>query len=154
VHFGALRNDFTFKGWSLSFNIAYRMGYYYRRNSINYERVLRAEGGHGDFGLRWQNPGDELTTYIPSIPAGNNPNRDSFFLFSDVLVEKGDHIRWQDLRLSYSLVPKNSFFKNAEIFTYANNLGIVWKASKDPLDPDFRTVRPLTTLTLGLRMEF
>ncbi|SMD44796.1 TonB-linked outer membrane protein, SusC/RagA family [Aquiflexum balticum DSM 16537] len=154
VHFGALRNDFIWKGWSLSFNIAYRLGYYYRRNSINYERVLRAEGGHEDFGLRWQNPGDELTTTVPSMPESNNPNRDTFYLFSEVLVEKGDHIRWQDLRVSYTLSPKDSFFKTAEIFTYANNLGIIWKASKDPLDPDFRTVRPLTTLTLGLRVEF
>jgi len=154
VHFGALRNDFTWNGWSLSFNIAYRLGYYYRRNSINYERLLRADGGHGDFGLRWQNPGDELTTSVPSIPENNNPNRDNFYLFSEVLVEKGDHIRWQDLRVSYTISPKDSFFKNAEIFTYANNLGIIWKASKDPLDPDFRTVRPLTTLTFGLRMEF
>jgi TonB-linked SusC/RagA family outer membrane protein len=154
VHFGALRNDFSWRGWSLSFNIAYRLGYYYRRNSINYERLLRAEGGHGDFALRWQNPGDELGTTVPSIPESNNPNRDTFYLYSDVLVEKGDHIRWQDLRLSYTLSPKDSFFRTAEIFGYANNLGIIWKASSDPLDPDFRTVRPLTTLTLGLRVDF
>lgn len=154
VHFGALRNDFTWRGWSLSFNISYRLGYYYRRNSINYERLLRAEGGHGDYALRWQNPGDELVTQVPSLPNAANPNRDTFYLYSDVLVERGDHIRWQDLRLSYTLSPKDSFFRTAELFGYANNLGIIWKASNDPLDPDFRTVRPLTTLTLGLRMDF
>lgn len=157
THFGALRNDLQWKGFSLSVNVSYRMGYYYRRNSVNYFPILRGEGGHGDFARRWQQPGDESFTEVPSIPSVNNQNRDNAFLFSDALVEKGDHIRLQDVRVAYSFTKERIPglpFRSAEAYIYGNNLGILWKASDDPLDPDFQTARPLRSIALGLRIDF
>jgi hypothetical protein len=117
--------------------------------------ILAGEQGHGDFSQRWQQPGDEQVTTVPSLPSTRDSFRDNFYSFSSVLVEKGDHIRLQDVRLAYT-VPSlgRSGFGSLELYTYANNLGILWKASEDPRDPDFRTMKPLKSLTLGLRFQF
>lgn len=155
--FGAFRNDFSYKGFGLSVNISYRLGYYYKRNSIDYFTLLRGEIGHGDFDQRWQQPGDEASTQIPSLPATADTRRNSFYLNSAALVEKGDHIRLNDIRLSYTWDKRQSPnlpFKTLQIYTYGNNLGIIWKASDDHLDPDFQTARPLSSFSAGLRIDF
>ncbi|MDO9553271.1 SusC/RagA family TonB-linked outer membrane protein [Rhodonellum sp.] len=157
VHFGAFRNDFHYKNFSVSVNISYRMGYYYRRNSIDYFRLLRGEIGHGDYDRRWQTPGDELVTDIPSLPATANANRQNFYRFSESLVEKGDHVRLQDIRLSYTLTKNkvpNFWFQGAEIYAYVNNLGILWKASDDILDPDYQTAEAPKSIAFGIRLDF
>ncbi|QDH81202.1 SusC/RagA family TonB-linked outer membrane protein [Echinicola soli] len=156
-HFGAIRNNFSWKGFNLSLNISYRLGYYYRKESLRYETVLSGQGGHGDFAQRWKKPGDERFTHVPSLPDRMDVNRDNFYSYSSILVERGDHVRLQDVRLGYSLYGKRFSgipIGQAEIYMYANNLGIIWKAAKDdPLDPDFRNAKPLGSIALGIRME-
>lgn len=154
THFGSVRNDFRWKGWGLSVNTTYRLGYYYRRNSVRYGTVLTGQGGHGDFGLRWQNMGDELVTNVPSMPGTVNENRDNVYAYSSALVERGDHIRLQDIRISHTFSGGRFPFRRAELYGYANNIGLLWKASSDPLDPDFRTMRPLRSIAFGLRVDF
>lgn len=153
THFGAFRNTVTWGKWNFSANITYRLGYFYRRNSVRYLPILNGEQGHGDFTDRWQEPGDENQTIIPSLPQNRDSFRDNFFAFSSALVERGDHIRLQDVRIGYEFqAPSNAF--RLELFTYVNNLAILWKASDDPLDPDFRTMKPLRSLTLGLQLHY
>ena len=155
--FGALRNEFGYKGFRLSVNISYRFGYYYRRNTVNYFDLLRGLPAHGDFHNRWKKPGDEQTTFVPSLPATANQRREEFYTNSAVLIEKGDHIRLNDIRFSYSISRQQWEklpFQSVELYTYANNLGIIWKASDDPLDPDFQTSRPLKSIAFGLRLDF
>ncbi|WP_232424868.1 TonB-dependent receptor, partial [Algoriphagus resistens] len=155
THFGSFRNTFSWGNWSLSANVVYRLGYYYRRKSVRYATVLTGVQGHGDFSQRWQQPGDEVFTQVPSLPGSRNTFRDSFYSYSSVLVEKGDHVRLQDVRLSYRFQELGrSGLGSLELFSYANNLGIIWKSSDDPLDPDFRTMKPLRSLTLGLRLSY
>lgn len=155
--FGAFRNDFSYRGFSLSLNISYRFGYYYKKRSIDYFTLLRGEIGHGDFDNRWQQPGDEEFTQIPSLPATADTRRNAFYSNSAVLVEKGDHIRLNDIRLSYTW-DKLSFpglpFKTLQVYGYAGNLGLIWKASDDALDPDFQTAKPLRSFSAGLKMDF
>ncbi|WPR73743.1 SusC/RagA family TonB-linked outer membrane protein [Algoriphagus sp. NG3] len=155
--FGALRNTFSYRGFSLSVNVSYRFGYYYRRPSIDYFSLLRGQIGHGDFEKRWLEPGDELVTQVPSLPETAITTRHLFYTNSAVLVERGDHIRLQDIRFSYSLdqsIISWLPFKRTELYAYANNLGIIWKASSDPLDPDFQNARPLKSLAFGLKLDF
>lgn len=155
--FGALRNTFAWKEFNLSVNISYRLGYYYRKRSIDYFSLLRGQIGQGDYDNRWLQPGDEQFTQIPSLPTTANYTRNLFYTNSAVLVERGDHIRLQDIRLGYTM-DKNSSpwlpFGRAEFYGYANNLGILWKASSDKLDPDFQTSAPLKSIALGLRIDF
>lgn len=155
--FGALRNDFEYKGIHLSVNISYRLGYYSRRSSVAYAPILQGRGGHSDFAGRWQEPGDELWTQIPSMPETRDTFRDRFYAGSSVLVEKGDHIRLQDIRLGYDLTRIQGAlagFQKAEIFLYANNLGMIWKATDTDWDPDFGTYKPLRSIAGGLRLNF
>lgn len=155
--FGSIRNDFQWKGWSLSVNTSFRLGYYYRRRSVDYAALSRGEITHADYSNRWREPGDELITQIPSQPTTLNTLRQSFYQSSSVLVERGDHLRLQDIRLGYTWDKLNSPglpFQRLEVFTYLNNVGILWKATEDPLDPDFPMMRPLRSAAFGLRMNF
>lgn len=155
--FGAIRNDFAFKGFSISVNISYRLGYYYKRRSIDYYTLLRGAIGHGDYDHRWKQPGDESHTDIPSLPATADLRRNSFYSNSGALVEKGDHIRLNDIRFSYSFSKERQAwlpFESAQIYTYARNLGILWKASNDALDPDYQTAKPLKSIAFGLKLDF
>ncbi|WBL43023.1 SusC/RagA family TonB-linked outer membrane protein [Algoriphagus halophytocola] len=155
--FGAFRNDLSFKGFNLSVNISYRFGYYYKRRSIDYYSLLRGEIGHGDYGKRWQNPGDEARTDVPSLPAAADSPRNNFYSNSAALVEKGDHIRLNDVRISYTWTridfPKLPF-RTAQLYLYAGNLGVLWKASSDGLDPDYQTAKPLKSFSAGFKFDF
>ncbi|MCF8451731.1 MAG: SusC/RagA family TonB-linked outer membrane protein [Pedobacter sp.] len=155
--YGALRNNFSFKAFSVSAGISYRFGYYVRNSSVNYSSVLRGLGGHADYALRWQNPGDESFTQVPSVPVAANANRDNFYLYSSALVKKGDHIRLQDINLSYDLRIGRTGkmpFRSMQLYLYANNLGILWKAEKGNIDPEYPLMLPLKTVAAGLKMGF
>src|SRR5690606_25897747 len=92
--------------------------------------------GHEEYNQRWQSPGDENLTSVPSrpLPTLNNlANRDVFYLMSEDLVEKGDNIRLQDIQLSYTFNKKVFTWlgnTSVQFYGYANNIGILWKASK------------------------
>lgn len=157
--FGSIRNDFSYGGFSLSANISYRLGYYFRKETVRFQEVLSNGWAHGDYGLRWQKPGDELNTTIPSSPiygAANISNRDNFFIYSEALVEKGDHIRLQDIKISY-LFNKMKFvripFDRVQVYLYADNLGILWKSTGKDIDPDFRYMKPIRTLAFGVSIN-
>lgn len=157
--FGGLRNTVNYKSLSFSFNISYKLGYYFRKNSINYNRLYSSYVGHQDYSLRWKNPGDEVRSNIPSSIYPGNPNRDSFFSLSDILVEKSDHIRLQDINLTYSFNSKflNSInFNSIQVYGYMNNIGILWKATNTDLDPDFPNGGILNpkTISFGIKALF
>lgn len=154
--FGALRNSFTYKSVSLSFNITYRLGYYFVTNSINYNKLFNGYESHGDYVRRWQKAGDESQTSVPSMVYPNDPLRDSFYSQSSVLVEKGDHIRLQDINLSYiwKNTSRKTPFEMVQAYFYINNLGILWRANKKGLDPDYVVGLPAPrAFSLGLKMS-
>ncbi len=156
--FGSLRNEFYRKQWGLSFNIVYKFGYYFRRGSIDYNNLFgRVSPGHPDYDRRWQKPGDELHTYVPSLDYPASGPRDNFYDNSEPLIEKGDHIRLQDIQLSYEL-QKKSFprwpVQSIRLYLYANNIGILWKANHQGIDPDDVSDIPNPrTLALGVKLD-
>lgn len=138
--YGSLGNTFTWKKFSLTARISYAFGHYFRKESINYGELISSGTGHSDFALRWQNQGDELVTNVPSWVYPVNSARDSFYNNSEVLVEKGDNIRLQYVNLSFDLSDKkrhNSGLQKIRIFCTASNLGLLWRANKAGLDPDY-----------------
>jgi hypothetical protein len=160
TYFGSLRNNFSFKQIELSFAITYKMGYYFRRSSINYFDLINTPGwGHPDYANRWQNAGDENYTSVPSMVYNAGANRSMFYKYADVLIEKGDHIRLQDIQLSYQMnktttkwLPMNQL----RIYIYANNLGILWRANDKGIDPDFlqTSIPNPRTIAAGLKIDF
>jgi len=160
VSYGALRNTFTYGQFSLSANISYRLGYYFRRPGVIYSGILSGQGYYqGRYGERWQKPGDELITSVPSMPAAINSARDDFYNFSTATVEKADHIRLQDISLSYdfgkSLLQRLSLSK-LQVYLYANNLGGIWKSTKTRFDPDYSVADylPVRTVAVGIKADF
>ncbi|MGM9478950.1 SusC/RagA family TonB-linked outer membrane protein [Pedobacter sp. GSP4] len=154
VVFGSLMNTFRFKQFNLSANISYRFGYYVRRNSVNYTSVLSGLGGNSDFALRWQQPGDEAFTKVPKMPDAASTNRDNIYLLSDALVARGDHIRLQDIRLSYDLdAKKMGFLRSAQLYVYASNLGLIWRANKWNIDPDYQSIPQPVSVAAGLKIN-
>ncbi|MFA5848691.1 MAG: SusC/RagA family TonB-linked outer membrane protein [Bacteroidales bacterium] len=160
THFGSFRNNFRFRDFQIGFNISYKFGYYFRKSSIFYINLFNGWNGHTDFSKRWIKPGDEMITQVPSMPApGTSSTRDVVYMYSDVLVEKGDHIRFQDINFSYDLnrsrynwLPVNK----ASIYGYINNIGIIWRANKDKLDPDYAThsYPAPRSFAIGIKVQF
>ncbi len=141
--YGSLRNTVTWRQLTFSFLIGYKFGSYFKRPSVNYTMLFSTAGGSGgtaDYEKRWQKPGDELHTNVPSMIYPDNSNRDGTYQNSDILVQKGDFIRLQDLTLSYDLTKKQVAslpFATVRFYLFANNIGILWRANKYGIDPDF-----------------
>lgn len=158
--FGSLRNTVSYRNLSFSFNIIYKMDYYFRRPSVDYSVLFNGGYLMPDFDKRWQKAGDELITNVPGIPAysiAGNTLEDAFYQNSEVLVEKGDHIRLQDIQFAWNLTkfrPAKLPFRNLSLNLYASNLGIIWRANKRGLDPEALTIPLIKTYSLGLKAEF
>ncbi len=138
LYFGFIGNSFSWKNFTISANISYRLNFYFRKPTINYSQLTTAWTGHSDYALRWQKPGDEQFTNIPSFTYPTNYNRDQFFQYSEINVLRGDNIRLQDIRVQYNFNFKKLPFKALSAFVYANNLNVIlWRKNKSKLDPDF-----------------
>ncbi|WP_257667273.1 SusC/RagA family TonB-linked outer membrane protein [Parapedobacter tibetensis] len=156
--FGSLRNTWTYRGLVLSANITYRTGYYFRRPTVDYVSLLNnGVVAHADYYLRWQQPGDEVNTSVPSMIYPTDSRRDQIYRDSEATVEKGDHIRLQDINLSYR-VDKASFralpAHSATVTLYARNLPILWRAGESATDPDFRRMPEPFSVSIGFNLNF
>lgn len=159
--FGSLRNTLSWKGLELSANITWKAGYVFRRSSM-------LPGGeyysnyHMDYFRRWQQPGDEMHTDVPAgLPERNSSTGyiNSIYAQSETLVTRGDHIRLQDIRLSYSLFKADISqlpLQQVRLYVYARNLGIIWRADNHNLDPDYPAAyypEP-RSIALGIQVDF
>lgn len=141
--FGGIRNDFQWKNFNLSVNVTYKLGYYFRRQSIDYAILFNNRAmsfPNEDYENRWKAAGDELRTNIPSLIYPANNLRDFVYRYSDGLVEKSDHIRLQDLQFGYMLKKKQLKklpLESLQLYSYLNNIGIIWRSNNKGIDPDF-----------------
>lgn len=160
--FGNLLNTFSIYGFNISANIIYKFGYYFRRPSIHYASLFANNFGHSDFAKRWQKPGDENSTNVPSMiyPDPTNGRRDDFYANSAVNVDKGDHVKLQDIRVGYSLnhnTIRRLPFSSVQIFINATDLNILlWKKNKWNINPDFAgyIMRPGKSISVGTNISF
>jgi TonB-linked SusC/RagA family outer membrane protein len=160
--FGNLSNIFNYRGISLTLSISYRFGYYFRKIPISYYSMYNTGAQHPDYSKRWKQPGDEVYTSVPSIlyPLTNS-RRDDFYTYSSVNVLKGDNIRLQYIRLAYSvnnsLIRKISL-KGLQVYANIENLGMLWRANKEGLDPDYdagnTAYPPPKRIAFGIKANF
>lgn len=157
LYYGSFRNDFTWKRLTLSANILFKFDYKLSVPGINYSGLLSTTGNTVlDFDKRWQKPGDEKNTNIPSLKFPADANRDFFYNASSARVISGNHIRLQDIRVTYSLKNLTPYIKDTQIYGNVNNLGIIWKANKMGIDPDVlvNSFPAPKIYTLGLNVGF
>lgn len=146
--FGSFRNRIKVKGVELDVQLAYRFGYYYRRSSISYGYMSQTWSGHGDYALRWQKPGDEQITNVPALNYPLNTTADSYYGQSEVLIERGDHIRIRGIALRYQ-------WQRTSLSLHASNLGFIWLANSKNADPFAENrLRDRPTFSFTINMDF
>ena len=140
--FGSIRNSISWKGIQLSALLSFKTGYVFRRTSM--EPGAEYETGNTevnlDYGLRWKQPGDEQFTNVPANVLSYNSSMAALYSQSMALITKGDHIRLQDINLSYTLPAKllsRLSFQQVRFYMYTSNLGILWRKNKYGIDPDY-----------------
>lgn len=154
--YGSLGNTISWKGLALTARVTYKFGYYFLRESINYTNLVGNLQGHSDYALRWQKVGDEQKTIVPSFQYPINSARDNFYKNSEVLATRGDNLRLQYVNLSYSLDRRylnRSPFEDIRLYFVINNVGMIWKANKYGLDPDFSGLPPMRNYAIGLNVN-
>jgi TonB-linked SusC/RagA family outer membrane protein len=160
VFYGSFRNTLTYGSFSVSANLLYKFGYYIRRplsQVVKYSDLFTARGTlqGAEYANRWQKAGDEKTTNVPSaVVTSNDQSRDNFYYYSDINVIKGDHIRLQEINLSYIPSLKIKALKNLRIYANVNNLGILWKANKQGVDPEVFDYPIPKSYSLGFSANF
>jgi len=158
VYFGSLRNTLHYGAFSVSANLLAKLGYYFRRpvnDLVQYNSLFTNGAVQGaEYSRRWQKTGDEAFTNVPSIIYPASIQRDNFYRYADINVQKGDHIRLQEVNVSYILNKRNWFLKNARIYANITNLGIIWRANDLGLDPDIYDYPNPRTYALGLSANF
>ena len=156
--FGTVRNTIEWKRFSLAVNIIYKLGFYFRRPAINYSTLFSNNGSnYPEFDKRWQSPGDEKITNVPSMIYPGDYARDNFYQWADINVERADNIRLTDIYAGYNLpISKTKALSSLELFTNISQLNILlWKANKSGLDPEvLYDVKPSPMFSFGIRGNF
>lgn len=154
--FGSFINTFSWKRLQLQVNISYKLGYYFQKPSLNYSALIKSGKGNKEYANRWQKPGDELTTNVPSFIYPADSWRDAFYASSTINVLKGDHVRLEYINVSYELPMFRKLpFDQVRFFANAANLGILWRANHQKIDPDYPgNIPPPRSFSFGLNVNF
>jgi len=154
--FGSIINTFSWRQLDVSVNISYKLGYYFTKPSLSYSALVSQGRGNKEYDIRWQKPGDELVTNVPSFTYPVDSWRDAFYDGSEINVLKGDHFRLEYINISYLFPKMNKFhFDQLRVFFNAANLGILWRANKQNIDPDYPYGIPLpTSFSFGANLNF
>ncbi|WP_262250240.1 SusC/RagA family TonB-linked outer membrane protein [Parapedobacter soli] len=163
IVFGSLRNDFRLGDLDISFLISFKTGHVFRRNSLSPAQEYQSAGlgaFHMDYFKRWARPGDERFTDVPASSGmeSNNPFLSSVYQYSDALITKGDVIRLQDISLGYKISGEAPYLpvRNLKLNVYIRNVGILWRANKNGIDPDYPNADypAPRSYAIGLQMDF
>ncbi|MEO6521795.1 MAG: SusC/RagA family TonB-linked outer membrane protein [Mucilaginibacter sp.] len=143
--FGSFGNTFQYKQWELNFQFMYVFGGVFRKPSIvsiGFTNNINV-GRSGDLDQRWRVPGDEAFTNVPGLIFDDNSNYNQSlarYTESNYLIRSRSNIKLQQVMLSYRVPPKllNKYGINGlTVSAVARNLGMIWAANKEKLDPDY-----------------
>lgn len=139
VWFGSLMNSVKWKGLTISVNLSYETGHYFRKSSVSYSALFSGVG-HSEYARRWQQPGDELYTSVPSLIYPANANRDRFYNQASIHHLPAGNLRLQFVHLQYNVPMRKKamkYIKGVECYANGSQLGLLWKANKEGLDPEY-----------------
>ncbi len=146
----SLSNTIAWKKLSLTIRITGKFGHYFQRSSVDYTALFNNRVGHTDYDLRWQSPGDEVRTYVPSMMYPLSTAKNNFYRASEILASKADFVRLQFISLGYDLGKPS-----LQLYCSANNLGLLWTANSYSIDPEYNNTLPSpTTIAFGIRATF
>lgn len=136
--FGSWNNKLSWNGFTLDFMFTYKFGHKIRKPYTARTFNSRDEMVHKSLADRWQQPGDEMHTWIPRVSdsAYESSQRMMATICSDKLLDDGAIIRLRSLNLGYNfatLLKNNTFVKDLNLKFTAENL-FYW--SKSGYDTD------------------
>lgn len=155
--FGTFRNMVSWKHFSFSVNATYRLGYYFMKPTTDFATLTGFGTGYTDYDHRWQKPGDEQHTNVPSFDYPGNTQRDQFYHYASINALKADNIKITDAYLSYDINLKHlRWIKTLQLYGYVNQLNwIIWRANHEHLDPDvIYSIKPPVTYAAGIKATF
>ena len=148
---GSLSNTLSWKNLSLTFNVSYSLGYYFRKPTVSYWYLFDYGIASAEYASRWKNPGDENRTDVPSMVYLDYPQfseREEVYSRAVIHFHKAGHARLNFISVDYKL-GKISFWGNA------SHLGVLWRANKLKLDPEYvGVIPPSRTFAFGVRTLF
>jgi len=151
--YGSWGNTMGYGNFYLNVSLLFKAGHYFKKKTIVYNSLFGSWDGHADFEKRWQNPGDEQHTDVPSMVYPFDTNRDAFYRNSSVNILKGDLIRLQNIKFGYHIKMKNSRIK-AQVHAAVNNVGLIWKKNIENLDPDYLNLPVARIWSIGGNVNF
>jgi len=144
-HYGALINEFGYKGFSLLTSFTYRMGHKFRVPVIQYEPLFdNASQVFADWDNRWKQPGDEQVTNTPAAPTsitGLNVY-DKYTKYANINIATASIVRFRELLLNYTCPQQWLKWRSGASLTLGfqiRNLA-VYKFNSRKLDPEYLTV--------------
>ena len=158
--FGSFNNDFSYKGFTLSFmfnfsvggQLWYASGYKSWNDGYKVQYVIQRDQVD-----RWQKPGD-IARHPQRIWKGNMDSED----YSSRFLLDNNYLRLKDIMLAYHLPQKwtqRIKINNVTVYTQASNY-ITW-AQQNIMDPEQRAngypyfeMPPVKTITFGLEIVF
>jgi TonB-linked SusC/RagA family outer membrane protein len=155
--YGTFRNTIDWNGFSLAVNITYKFDYYFRKPTTNYSDLIATGTGYSDFLQRWQAPGDEQRTNVPSFIYPADPSRDTFYHYASINAERADNVKISDAYLSYDFNLRNKVLgiTSLQLYLYASQLNLLlWKANHSGIDPDaLYSVKPPKVYSAGVKIN-
>jgi TonB-dependent starch-binding outer membrane protein SusC len=145
-YFGGFTNTVQYKNFTLSARITFYMGHVFRKMDIASGYPSNAGGVSGMVSNnkvlagRWRQTGDEATAQVPGL-AKINFNSLDWYRNADINVLDASNIRFQQITLGYSLpqtaIRKIKVFQSITANATVSNLGIIWRANKEGIDPEY-----------------
>lgn len=162
-YFGGFTNTLQYKNFTLTARITFYMGYVFRRYDITTGYPTSSGGVSGMVNNsqvlagRWRKAGDEAFAKVPGL-AKINFNSLDWYKYADMNVLDAGNIRFQQLTLGYSLpqtvMSKIKAFRSITANATVGNLGILWRANKEGLDPDYANNSNYTNLPPSVNYTF
>ncbi|MCW3090836.1 MAG: outer membrane protein nutrient binding [Ferruginibacter sp.] len=167
-YFGGFTNTVRYKDFSLSTRITYYLGNKFLLNNLDQSFYPQGSSFSGYLSnsevlaQRWEKPGDEATTNVPGL-SNINLNSIQRYMYSDLNVRNGGNIRFQQISLNYTvpkkLLQRTKCIKALSVGTTVSNLGLLWVANKEGIDPNYQmtsqynNLPPSRTYVLNLNLS-
>ena len=160
---GAFRMSATYKNFDISSQFTYSLGGYaydFTYANLMDDSQVGSNNWHTDVRGRWQQPGD--ITDIPRLGSGADAGSESNSLSTRFLT-KSDFLALNNVRLGYTVPDsfvKSAGFSKVNLFVTGDNL--MFLSERKGFNPstsengssDTYTYSPLSTFTMGVRLEF
>jgi len=162
-YFGGFMNTIQYRNFTLSARITFYMGYVFRRQDLSagYPNSSNAVTGmlnnNQILNSRWRKAGDEATALVPGL-AKINFNSLDWFRNADLNVLDASNVRFQQVTLGYALpqsvLGKIKVFRAINANVTVSNLGIIWRANKEGIDPDYANTSNYSNLPPSVNYTF